>query len=299
MAHLSDFLTPEEVTKLDSLQLTSRELMEGFIAGMHRSPHKGFSIEFAQHRPYVQGDDIRRLDWKVYGKTGRNYVREYEEETNLRAHLLVDLSGSMAYAGEGRPTKARLASKVAAALSYLFLNQRDAVGLVTFDTEIRSLIPARTSNRHLSIILNELGNAEPGGETDLGGVLETLVPRLPRRGVVILISDLFGDIAATIKALAHFRLAHHEVILFHILDRDEVEFPFDHWTRFDSMEVPEQFRLVDTAHFRSAYLANLRQFQEELKQGCQRHRMECVPIMNDESMAEVLAKFLLRRREKR
>ena len=298
MAHLKDFLTPEEVTKLDNLQLTSRELMEGFIAGMHRSPHKGFSIEFAQHRPYVQGDDIRRLDWKVFGKTGRDYVRVYEEETNLRAHLLVDLSGSMGYAGDRRPTKAHMAGKVAAALSYLFLNQRDSVGLVTFDSKVRSLIPPRTSTRHLSLNLNELDTSEPGGETDLGSVLESLVPRLPRRGVVILISDLFGDINSTLKALAHFRLAHHEVILFHILDRDEVEFPFDHWTRFDSMEVPEQFRLVDTSHFRSAYLANLRQFQEDLKKGCARHRMDLVPLMNDESMVDVLARYLLRRRKK-
>ena len=294
MSHVADFLTPAELQKISNLQVVARLVVEGFFSGLHKSPHKGFSVEFAQHRQYVQGDEIRRLDWKVFGKTDRFYIREYEEETNLRATVLLDLSGSMAY-GRRALTKAQYATRLAAALAYLMLQQRDSVGLVTFDTKIRRYIPPRSSVPHLRTILDELQQAQPGGETGLGAVFHDLVLRIHRRGLLIIITDGFGDVKELVSALAHFRSAHHEILLFQILDRDEVEFPFNQWTRFESLEQADQFRLLDPAQFRAVYLENFRKFQEEFTAGCHRHRIDLVTMMTDQPYAEALAQYLTRR----
>ncbi|MBI5772399.1 MAG: DUF58 domain-containing protein [Verrucomicrobia bacterium] len=294
MSHVSDFLTPAELQKISNLQVVARLVVEGVYSGLHRSPHKGFSIEFAQHRQYVQGDEIRRLDWKVFGKTDRFYIREFEEETNLRATILLDLSGSMAY-GRAAPHKAEYARRLAAALAYLMLQQRDTVGLVTFDTRIRRFIPPRSGVAHLRVLMDELQQSQPGGETELSDVFHELVPRIHRRGLLIILSDCFGDVKELTSALAHFRFARHEVMLFQILDRDEMEFPFKQWTKFDSLEVADQHRLIDPAQFRSVYLDNLRQFQDELTAGCHRHRIDLVPMLTDKPYAEALAHYLTRR----
>ena len=294
MSHVADFLTPAELQKISNLQVVARLVVEGFFSGLHKSPHKGFSVEFAQHRQYVQGDEIRRLDWKVFGKTDRFYIREYEEETNLRATVLLDLSGSMAY-GRRALTKAQYATRLAAALAYLMLQQRDSVGLVTFDTKIRRYIPPRSSVPHLRTILDELQQAQPGGETGLGAVFHDLVLRIHRRGLLIIITDGFGDVKELVSALAHFRSAHHEILLFQILDRDEVEFPFNQWTRFESLEQADQFRLLDPAQFRAVYLENFRKFQEEFTAGCHRHRIDLVTMTTDQPYAEALAQYLTRR----
>ena len=294
MSHVADFLTPAELQKISNLQVVARLVVEGFFSGLHKSPHKGFSVEFAQHRQYVQGDEIRRLDWKVFGKTDRFYIREYEEETNLRATVLLDLSGSMAY-GRRALTKSQYATRLAAALAYLMLQQRDSVGLVTFDTKIRRYIPPRSSVPHLRTILDELQQAQPGGETGLGAVFHDLVLRIHRRGLLIIITDGFGDVKELVSALAHFRSAHHEILLFQILDRDEVEFPFNQWTRFESLEQADQFRLLDPAQFRAVYLENFRKFQEEFTAGCHRHRIDLVTMTTDQPYAEALAQYLTRR----
>ena len=294
MSHVADFLTPAELQKISNLQVVARLVVEGFFSGLHKSPHKGFSVEFAQHRQYVQGDEIRRLDWKVFGKTDRFYIREYEEETNLRATMLLDLSGSMAY-GRRALTKAQYATRLAAALAYLMLQQRDSVGLVTFDTKIRRYIPPRSSVPHLRTILDELQQAQPGGETGLGAVFHDLVLRIHRRGLLIIITDGFGDVKELVSALAHFRSAHHEILLFQILDRDEIEFPFNQWTRFESLEQADQFRLLDPAQFRAVYLENFRKFQEEFTAGCHRHRIDLVTMTTDQPYAEALAQYLTRR----
>ena len=294
MSHVADFLTPAELQKISNLQVVARLVVEGFFSGLHKSPHKGFSVEFAQHRQYVQGDEIRRLDWKVFGKTDRFYIREYEEETNLRATVLLDLSGSMAY-GRRALTKAQYATRLAAALAYLMLQQRDSVGLVTFDTKVRRYIPPRSSVPHLRTILDELQEAQPGGETGLGAVFHDLVLRIHRRGLLIIITDGFGDVKELVSALAHFRSAHHEILLFQILDRDEVEFPFNQWTRFESLEQADQFRLLDPAQFRAVYLENFRKFQEEFTAGCHRHRIDLVTMTTDQPYAEALAQYLTRR----
>ncbi len=295
MAPLTDMLQPEELQSIANLQLMAKQTVEGAITGMHRSPHKGFSVEFAQHREYVQGDEIRRVDWKVFAKTDRYFVREYEEETNLRAMLLVDASGSMGYAGESGQTKLQHALKLAACLAHIIMRQSDSIGLMTFDTDIRTHIPPRSSNRHLRVLYEEMLHTQPGGETDLSKVFHDIVPRLQKRGMIFILSDCFTDVKELLKSLAHFRHASHEVVIFHVMDRDEVEFPFDAWTRFENLELAGEFRMVDPTSFRAAYLDNFAKFTAALKEGCQRHRIDLVPMYTHESLTDCLARFLRQR----
>lgn len=295
MAHVANLLSPTDLQKISNLQVVARLVVEGFFSGLHKSPHKGFSVEFAQHRQYVQGDEIRRLDWKLFGKTDRYYIREYEEETNLRATILLDVSGSMNYGSENGVTKHHYASRLAACLSYLMMQQRDSVGLVTFDTEIRRFIPQRSGVGHLRVMLDELEQCQPAGETELSDVFRSLVPRIHRRGLLIIISDCFATVKDLISALAHFRAAKHEIILFQIMDRDELEFPFESWTRFESLEQADWHRMVEPAQFREAYLENLEKFQKELVDGCRRHRIDHVRLITDQPYSEALAQYLTRR----
>ena len=274
MASINDILQPEELQSIVSLELMAKQTVEGAITGQHRSPHKGFSVEFAQHREYVQGDEIRRVDWKVFAKTDRYYVREYEEETNLRAMLLLDASGSMGYKGENGITKLQHAIKLSACLAHIIMKQSDSIGLMTFDTKIRSHIPPRSSTRHLRILYEEMLKTRPGGETDVSKVFHDIVPRIDKRGMVFILSDCFTDVKSLLASVAHFRHASHEVVIFHVMDRDEVEFPFDAWTRFENLERIAEFQMVDPASFRAAYLDNFAKFTEALKLGCQRHRVE-------------------------
>ena len=295
MAPLSELLQPEELQSITNLQLMARQTVEGAISGMHRSPHKGFSVEFAQHREYVQGDEIRRVDWKVFAKTDRYYVREYEEETNLRAMLLVDASGSMGYTGENGESKLQYALKLGACLAHIILAQSDSIGMMTFDTEVRSHLPPRSNSRHLRLLYDEMIRTRPGGETDVAKVFHDIVPRLHKRGMVFILSDCFTDVKGLLKSLAHFRHASHEVVIFQIMDRDEIEFPFDAWTRFENLEAVGQFRMVDPASFRAAYLENLKLFREELKRGCQRNRIDLVSMSTAEPLTDALARFLKQR----
>jgi len=290
----SDFLTPADLQKISNLQVLARLVVEGFCSGLHTSPHKGFSVEFREHRQYVQGDEIRRLDWKVFGKSDRLYIKEYEEETNLRATLLVDVSGSMSYAGNG-VSKYQYAIRLAACLSYLMLRQADSVGLVTFDEKIRHYIPPRSRPNHLRMLLDALQDTTPGGETELGKVFHQLVPKIHRRGLLVIFSDCFGNVTELMSALAHFRHARHDIVIFQICDPDELEFPFKQWTRFDSLEPEADKRLLDPVQLRSVYLENLDKFRQDLKEGCHRHRIDLVPMTTDKPYAEALAYYLARR----
>jgi hypothetical protein len=192
MSHVADFLAPSDLRRIANLQIFARQVVEGFCSGLHRSPHKGFSVEFKQHRQYVPGDEIKHIDWRVFGRSDRFYIREYEEETNLRATLILDRSGSMGYAGKTGVTKFEYGTKLAACLSYLMLQQSDSVGMVTFDTEIRRFIPPRSRVSHLAVLIEELENGKVGGETEIGHVFHDLVPKLHRRGLLVIISDCFG-----------------------------------------------------------------------------------------------------------
>jgi len=295
MSQVAQLLQPEELQSIANLNLFARQAVEGAISGQHRSPHKGFSIEFAQHREYVQGDEIRRVDWKVFAKTDRYYVREYEEETTLRATLLVDCSGSMDYAREGGISKCQYAMKLAACIAQIIIRQTDSVGMVTFDDQIRSFIPPRSSTSHLRLLYKQMIESRPGGETDLSTIFQKLMPRLQRRGMIFIFTDGFSDQRALLHSLAHFQQASHEVVLFHILDPDEIEFPFSAWTKFENLEMFGQFRTLDPASFRVAYLENLRQFREALKTGCQRHRIDLVPMSTAEPITDALACCLRQR----
>jgi len=213
----------------------------------------------------------------------------------LRATLLVDCSGSMGYASPGSPTKCRHAVRLAACLARIIIRQSDSVGLITFDDRVRDFIKPRSSTRHLNVLYEQLVKTQPGGETDLARVFHEIVPRIQNRGLVFILSDCFTDIRALLASLAHFRNASHEVVVFHILDRDEVDFPFDLWTRFENLELMGDFHLVDPASFRAAYLDKLEQFRDELKHGCQQHRIELVPMITDEPLTEALTRWLKQR----
>ena len=292
MARLSDLLPADDLAQLNGLPLFARTVMEGFTSGHHVSPHKGFSVEFRQHRPYVQGDEIKRLDWKIFGRSDRFYIREYDEETNLRATLLLDASGSMGFSGAADVVKFDHARKLAAALAYVLTGQQDAVGLVTFDSKVREFIPCRTKTTHLHNVLETLMRTKPGAETSLAGVLQNLAPRMKRRGLIMLISDCFDDAAELLRAIGVLRKQGHEIIVFQMWDRDEIEFPFSRWARFENLENNEDFLLLDPAAIRARYLQVLAQFRTDLLEGLRKHEVDLVPIMTDQPVTEAVKSYL-------
>jgi uncharacterized protein (DUF58 family) len=298
MPDLTTVLTPRDLEKISNLSVLARTVVEGFFSGLHRSPHKGFSVEFKQHRPYSPGDELRHLDWKVFGKTDRFFIREYEQETNLRATILLDASGSMGYRNAAGFSKHHYATRVAAALAYLLVQQQDSVGLVTFDTKVRRYVPPRARPAHLQTLIDELSRTEVGGETELAKVFRDIAPQLHRRGLVIVLSDCFGDVPALLESLARFRHARHDILLFQIWDRDELEFNFRGWTRFDSLERAGVHHLVDPAALREAYLENLSNFRGQLADGCGRERIDLIPMVTDEPYAAALAHVLARRKRR-
>ncbi|MBX7207558.1 MAG: DUF58 domain-containing protein [Verrucomicrobiaceae bacterium] len=292
MASITDILHPEDITSLQHLQLFARTVVEGFTTGLHASPHKGFSVEFRQHRPYVQGDEIKRLDWKIFGRSDRFYIREYDEETNLRATIVLDASGSMDYRGTKGIHKFDYARKLSAAIAYLLMSQQDAVGLVTFDSKLREFIPNRTRITHLHHLLDAMVKTHPGKETGLANVIESLAMRLKRRGLVILISDLFDDATALLRAIGVLRRKGHEILVFQLWDRDEIEFPFGNWSRFENLENDEDFLLLDPAVVRQRYMAVLEDWRKQMNEGLRKHEVDVVPMITDEPHTEALRKYL-------
>jgi uncharacterized protein (DUF58 family) len=292
VATLSDILQAEDITSLQTLQLFARTVVEGFTTGHHASPHKGFSVEFRQHRPYVQGDEIRRLDWKVFGRSDRFYIREYDEETNLRATIVLDASGSMNYRGGKGILKFDYARKLAASLAYLLMSQQDAVGLITFDSKVREVIPCRTKITHLHLLLEAMVKTTPGKDTSLAPVIESLAQRLKRRGLIILISDFFDVPAALLQSIGVLRKKGHEVIALQLWDRDEIDFPFGNWARFENLENDDDFLLLDPATVRQRYLEVQKIFAEQLKDGFRKHQVDYLSLPTDESHSAALRSYL-------
>lgn len=288
---------PSELRKYAGLTLLARNVVEGFLTGVHRSPFKGFSIEFSEHRQYTPGDEIRHIDWRAYGKTDRYYIKEYEEETNLKSYLLVDASGSMAYKGKGkRPTKFQYAQHVAASLSFLMLHQLDAVGLITHDVKVRSLIPPKANPKHLLNLLRTLETTQPGGETSMAGIWHELATHhLKRRGMIFILSDFFDDIEALTKAMRHLRYRNHEVILFHILDPDELAFPFGKLTQFRNLEFAEDKRMIDARRIREEYLRNFEAFREQLRQTAGNMHIDYHLLRTDRPVDRALGVYLSHR----
>jgi len=289
------YLDPQVLAKLQGLSLRARLIVEGYVAGQHRSPYNGFSVEFAEHREYSPGDDLRYLDWKVLGRTDKYYLKQYEEETNLVCYLVLDCSESMGYRGPNASlSKLEYAQSAAAALAYLILHQQDGVGLATFDSEMRAIVrPARNAG-HMKEILHVLDRAKPAGQTGAAQVFHSLAERFNKRGVVVVLSDMLADVDALLKGLKHFRHRRHEVVLMHVLDPAELDFPFQQTTLFRGLEgLPEV--LTEPRALRKAYLDELGRFLRRLKQGCREQRIDYVSLRTDQSLAVVLSSYLASR----
>jgi uncharacterized protein (DUF58 family) len=289
---------PTSLARFGRLSLIARKVVEGFLSGAHKSPYKGFSVEFAEHRQYYPGDEIRRIDWRVYGKTDRYYIKEHEEETNLHAHLLVDASGSMAYQGR-TISKFQYAQYLAASLAYLMLHQRDAVGLVIHDHMLRTLLPPRSSSKQLMQILHTLEKTTPGGETHLAPLWDRLAGQIRTRGMLLIFSDCFDQVNHLIHALRHLRHRRHEIILFHILAPEEIEFPFTKRMQFRHLEIADQMRLVDPKAVRSAYLKNFESFRKTLRMQAENLQIDYHPMRTDEPVDRALGIYLMKRLARR
>lgn len=246
------FLDPAVVARLGTIDLKARTIVEGFLTGLHRSPYKGFSVEFAEYRQYLPGDDLATLDWKVYARSDRHFVKKYEEETNLACHLLLDVSASMGY-GSGGITKLQYGSYLAGALAYLMNRQRDAFGLIAFDDRIASLVPASARTGHLRAVLLALERLKLGARTDVAKPLHDLAAAVRRRGLVVLVSDLLDDPAQVLEGLKHFRYRGTDVVVFQVLDPDELKFPFEGAARFRDMETAAEVMAVP-ANVRKEYI---------------------------------------------
>lgn len=297
------YLDPDVLNKIDALELVARTVVEGFIAGPHKSPYHGQSVEFAQHREYTQGDDFRHIDWKVFGKSDRYYVKEYEEETNLRLALVVDSSASMTYRGRRAPfSKMEAACRMAAALAHLALQQQDAVGLITFSDRIDTTLAPRANRHHLRAILSALVNVHHPPKTALGAIIAEVAAALPRRGLVALISDLFDDEKALLDSLRLLRTRGHDVIVFHVLDPDELDLPFDDVKRFRALELiagEHLLKLADPRHIRSAYRAVVEEFTRAVRGGCLANKIDYALIRTDVPLDVSLATFLATRAKRR
>jgi uncharacterized protein (DUF58 family) len=247
------FLDPAVIARLGTMELKARTVVEGFLAGLHRSPYKGFSVEFAEYRQYLPGDDLSTLDWKVYARSDRHYVKKFEEETNLECHLLLDISASMAYRGSAPMSKLEYGSVLVASLAYLMNRQRDATGLLAFDDRIAFRMPAGARPGHLHALLLALDRMQPGTQSDVGRPLHQLAESLAKRSLVVLVSDLLDDPAPVIKGLKHLRFRGTDVVVFQVLDPNELTFPFSGASRFRDLESAQEV-VADPASVRTAYL---------------------------------------------
>lgn len=264
----SKYLNTEVLARISNLQMLARAVVEGFILGLHRSPYHGSSVEFSEYRQYTAGEEIKHIDWKVYGKTDRYYVKRFEAETNLACHILLDASGSMSYkSNEQGFSKLEYAASLAACLSYFMIGQRDATGLMLFDKDIRSTLPPRLSPTHLQRILAELDGLKAGGDTNLSTPLNAIADGLKRRGMIILISDLLDDIESLRSALSRFRFQGHDIIVFHIMDEAELKFPFESMTEFTDLETGQQ-AVVSPKGMRATYMKELEKFLSNVQKAC-------------------------------
>ena len=290
-----DFLTPESVSRLSRLDLIARLVVEGYITGLHKSPYHGFSAEFAEHRQYMTGDSLRYLDWKVYGRTDRMYVKRFEEETNLKSHIILDVSGSMGFKSKGALTKLRYGSILAAALAFLMLKQRDSVGLVTFSDSLKSYVPPRSVQSQLKEIIKVLSSAEPSGTTVTGDILHTLAERISVRGLVVLISDLLVEPGELIHGLKHFRHNGHEVILFHVFDPMELDFDYNTETRFTDMETGRRLT-TQPWHIRDEYLSMLNERFSSLVHAMHDISVDYARFTTDAPFDHALSEYLAKRK---
>ncbi len=290
------FLEPGTVAKLANIELKARLVVEGFITGLHRSPYHGFSVEFAEHRQYRSGDEFRHIDWKVFGRTDKYYVKQFEEETNLRSMIAVDASASMKFASNGNITKFEYASYLAAALSYLLIKQRDAVGLALYDTEIKTFIPASSRQSQIHNILRMIDSTKPANQTGTSQALDLLAERIRRRGLVVIISDFFDDMQSIISALQHFRHKKHEVLVFQILDPREIDFKFGRDAVFKDIELGDEIT-TQPYQIQKAYAQTMKEFISGIKKACRNANIDYNLISTSEPFDKAMKEFIAKRNQ--
>lgn len=293
-AETKQLLDPKAIARAETLGMNARFIVEGYMAGEHKSPYRGFAIEFAQHREYTPGDDVRHLDWKVLGKTERYYIKQYEQETNFVAHLLVDGSESMDY-GSGELSKLGYAKMMAACLAYVILNQRDAVALGIFDDEIQEYVPRSDNRDNLIKIMTRLADFQGRRKTRIAPVLHGMANQLRRKGIMIVISDFFDDEEAIIEGIQHLRFSGHEVILFQVLDPYEVDFPFAGMVEFQGLEEVPRVQ-TRPSQIKKTYHREFEAFRERLRDACERNQCHFLSVRTDEPLDEVLSNYLSFRR---
>jgi uncharacterized protein (DUF58 family) len=291
----SSFLAPEVLARIRSLDLVARAVVEGFIAGLHRSPYLGFSTEFAEHRPYMAGDDTRYLDWKLLARTDRLYIKKYQGETNAQLNILLDCSGSMGYAS-GALTKLLYGQYLAASLAYLGTRQHDSVGLIAFDERIVEHLQPSSRLGHMRTVLGTLQRVTPGAGTALSRQLHAVAELLHRRGIVVVISDLYEDSGPLLDALEHLRFRGNEVIVFHLLDRQELEFEFPDSIILEDSETQEQMHLLPDV-VRDEYLRAIKSHIKSLREGCERNRIDYELLDTATPLDGALFSYLARRAE--
>ncbi|MDA0832271.1 MAG: DUF58 domain-containing protein [Planctomycetota bacterium] len=294
MANAEKYLKPEVIRTVSRLDLRARFIVEGFLSGLHASPFQGFSVEFSEHRRYTQGDDPKDIDWLVYAKTDRFYVKKYQAETNLTGYLLMDLSGSMGYTYRQELTKFDYSICLAAALAYLMIHQQDPVGLITFDDQIRSSLHARSRRTQLGNILASLAKAKPAGTTDIATNMRRVAAMVKHRSLFMLFSDLLTDIEPVLKGLQQLRYAGHDVIVFHVLDEAEVHFPFRGMVEFREPETQETM-VLDASGMKADYLEALNQVREQFTKECRSMRVDYVPLDTSMPFDRALVEYLSQR----
>ena len=287
---IDSLLDPVTISRAEALGLHARLLVEGYMAGEHKSPYRGFAIEFAQHREYTHGDDLRHLDWKVLGRTDRYYIKQYEQETNYVANILLDGSESMKY-GSGRLTKLQYGKMMAACLSYLILHQRDAVALGLFDSEMRDYSPRSDSKGTIHKLLTRLSTFEPKEQTNIASVLHEMARLIRRKGIVIVISDFFDDEQKVLDGIQHLRFGGNEVICFHTLDPYELEFPFTGLVEFEGLEAIPKI-LTRPQEIKKSYQRELEAFCTRIREGCEKNHVHYVPVNTGHELHEVLSGYL-------
>jgi uncharacterized protein (DUF58 family) len=287
------FLTPEVLARIDSLELIARTVVEGFISGLHRSPHLGFSTDFAEHRQYMPGDDLRHLDWKLLARTDRLYIKKYEGDTNTQVHLLIDSSASMGYAS-GEVTKLQYAQYLASSLAYMNIRQHDPVGLIAFDESVIEHVPPRSVSGHLRTVLGVIDRLQPGRGTLLADQLHRTAELLSRRGIIVLISDMYDEPEGLIRGLEHLRFQGNDVIVFHLMDRQELDFDFNQPVVFEDSETEEQMHVLPDV-VRDEYLRAVRSHIEALREGATRNRIDYEVLKTSEPLDSALFSYLARR----
>ncbi len=290
---MPNYLDTSTISRAEALGLEARAIVEGLRVGDHKSPFRGFSVEFVQHREYVPGDDTRHIDWKSYGRSERYTIKQYEQETNFAAHVMLDASLSMRY-GEGTENKLEYAKLLTACLAYVVIRQRDSMALNVFDNAWREQLPASSNMTQITTLLHTLDALKPREKTNMGPLLEQLADRVRRRGLVFVVSDCFDDVQALLKGLRHLRFQGHDVTVFHVMHPDETDFPFTGNTKFDGLEMPEEIKTRPHL-IRPAYLKAVKEYLEQLRKGCDAFRVDYVRLDTTKPLTEALTPYLVKR----